>query len=96
LPIGIIGSLVICTVLYIFVALMLTGVVPYTQLNVPHPIAIGIEATGLYWLAVIVEIGAVAGLSSVLLVTLMGQPRIFYAMAHDGLLPPVFAQVHPR
>jgi APA family basic amino acid/polyamine antiporter len=96
LPIGIIGSLVICTILYIAVALMLTGVVPYAQLNVPHPIAVGIEATGLRWMAIIVEIGAIAGLSSVQLVTLMGQPRIFYAMAHDGLLPQSFAKVHPR
>lgn len=96
LPIGIIGSLVICAVLYIAVSLVLTGVVPYTLLDVPHPIAIGIDAVGVKWLSPVVEIGALAGLSSVLLVSLMGQPRIFYSMAHDGLLPMTFAKIHPR
>jgi len=96
LPIGILVSLAICTVLYIAVSLILTGVVPYTHLNVAHPIALGVEATGQRWLAVAVEVGAIAGLSSVMLVMLMGQPRIFFSMAHDGLFPPVAAKVHER
>jgi APA family basic amino acid/polyamine antiporter len=96
LPIGILVSLAVCTVLYIAVSLILTGVVPYTKLNVPHPIAVGVEATGQMWLATAVEIGAIAGLSSVMLVLLLGQPRIFFAMAHDGLFPPVAAKVHRK
>ncbi|HEX6107048.1 MAG TPA: amino acid permease [Gemmatimonadales bacterium] len=98
MPIGIIGSLIICTVLYIAVALVLTGLVHYSQLNVPDPIAVGINAAGpqLAWLRPVVKIGAIAGLSSVILVMLLGQPRIFYTMSKDGLLPPVFSAVHPR
>jgi len=96
LPIGILVSLGVCTVLYIAVSLILTGVVSYTKLSVPHPIAVGVEATGQRWLATAVEIGAIAGLSSVMLVMLLGQPRIFFAMAHDGLFPPVAAKIHPR
>jgi APA family basic amino acid/polyamine antiporter len=96
LPIGILGSLAVCTVLYIAVCLILTGVVSYTKLSVPHPIAVGVEATGQRWLATAVEVGAIAGLSSVMLVMLLGQPRIFFAMAHDGLFPPVAAKIHPR
>ena len=96
LPIGILGSLAMCTVLYIAVSLILTGVVSYTKLSVPHPIALGVEATGQRWLETAVEIGAIAGLSSVMLVMLLGQPRIFFAMAHDGLFPPVAAKIHPR
>ena len=96
LPIGILGSLAICTVLYIAVSLILTGVVHYSKLSVPHPIALGIAATGMHSLEIVVEIGAVAGLSSVMLVLLLGQPRIFFSMARDGLLPPVAAKVHPR
>jgi APA family basic amino acid/polyamine antiporter len=96
LPIGILVSLAICTVLYIAVSLILTGVVPYQKLNVPHPMAVGVEATGQLWLATAVEIGAIAGLSSVMLVMLLGQPRIFFAMAHDGLFPQIAAKVHPR
>ncbi len=96
MPIGILGSLTICTILYILVSGILTGMVPFTQLNVPEPIAVGIEATGLGWLSLMVKIGAIAGLSSVMLVMMMGQPRIFYSMARDGLLPPTFARVHPR
>jgi APA family basic amino acid/polyamine antiporter len=96
LPIGILGSLAVCTVLYIVVSLILTGVVPYTKLSVPHPIALGVEATGQRWLATAVEIGAIAGLSSVILVMLLGQPRIFFAMAQDGLFPPGAAKIHPR
>jgi APA family basic amino acid/polyamine antiporter len=97
MPIGILGSLAICTVLYIAVSLVLTGLVDYRQLDVPDPIAVGIEAAGpeLAWLRPLVKVGAVAGLSSVILVMLMGQPRIFWAMSRDGLLPPVFSRVHP-
>jgi APA family basic amino acid/polyamine antiporter len=98
MPIGILGSLAICTVLYIAVALVLTGVVNYTQLNDPAPIAVAINALGpkLVWLRVVVKVGAIAGLSSVILVMLLGQPRIFYTMSKDGLLPPVFSVVHPK
>ena len=98
MPIGILGSLAICTTLYIAVALVLTGMVNYTQLNVPDPIAVGINAAGegLAWLRPVVKIGAIAGLSSVILVMLLGQPRIFYTMSKDGLLPPVFSAVHPK
>jgi len=96
MPIGILGSLVICTILYILVAGILTGIVPYTELNVPDPIAVGIDAIGLAWLSPLVKIGAIAGLSSVILVLLLGQPRIFYTMAKDGLLPPWAAKIHPR
>jgi len=96
LPIGIIVSLAVSTVLYIAVALVLTGVVSYTTLKVPDPIDVGVAATGYEWLQVVVDIGAIAGLSSVLLVTLLGQPRIFLAMARDGLLPPWAARIHPR
>jgi basic amino acid/polyamine antiporter, APA family len=95
MPTGILASLLICTVLYIVVALVLTGIVPYTSLNVPDPIAVGIDATGLSWLKPLVKLGAIAGLSSVILVMVMAQPRIFYAMARDGLLPPVFKKIHP-
>jgi amino acid transporter len=96
LPIGILGSLGICTVLYVAVSLILTGVVSYKNLSVPHPISVGIAATGIGWLTVAVEIGAIAGLSSVMLVMLLGQPRIFFSMAHDGLFPPFAARIHPR
>jgi len=96
MPIGILGSLVICTVLYIAVAGVLTGLVPYKALNVPDPIAVGVGATGLRWLTEVVKVGVIAGLSSVMLVLLYGQTRIFYTMAGDGLLPAVFSRLHPR
>jgi APA family basic amino acid/polyamine antiporter len=97
LPIGILGSLAVCTVLYILMALVMTGMAHYTDLNVPHPVFVAIEKAGpaLKWLGFLVNIGAIAGLASVVLVMLMGQPRIFYSMARDGLLPPVFGKVHP-
>lgn len=98
MPIGILGSLVICTILYILVSFVLTGIVNYKELNVPAPIALAIDQTGdaLQWLRAPIKLGALAGLSSVILVMLMGQPRIFYSMAKDGLLPPVFAKIHSR
>ncbi|MGB3083329.1 MAG: amino acid permease, partial [Saprospiraceae bacterium] len=98
MPTGILGSLVICTILYILVALVMTGIVSYKELNVPAPIALAIDKTGegLSWLRFPVKLGAIAGLSSVILVMLMGQPRIFFSMAKDGLLPASFAKVHPK
>ncbi|CDM65483.1 amino acid permease [Pyrinomonas methylaliphatogenes] len=96
MPIGILGSLFICTILYVLVAFVLTGIVPYTQLNVPDPIAVGIDAIGMKWLSPIIKLGAIAGLSSVILVMLLGQPRIFFSMSKDGLLPAAFSKVHPR
>jgi APA family basic amino acid/polyamine antiporter len=98
MPIGILGSLAICTVLYIAVALVLTGIVSYTKLNDPAPIAVAINSLGpsVAWLRPIIKIGAIAGLSSVILVMMLGQPRIFYTMSKDGLLPPVFSAVHPK
>jgi len=98
MPIGILGSLGISTMLYILVAIVLTGIVSYTFLNVADPIAVGVNAMGtkLFWLRPIIKIAAIAGLSSVILVLLMGQPRIFYSMSKDGLLPPVFSKIHSR
>jgi APA family basic amino acid/polyamine antiporter len=96
MPIGILGSLAICTVLYIVVAGVLTSIVHYSRLLVPDPVAIGIDAIGQKWLSPIVKLGAICGLSSVILVMLLAQPRIFWTMARDGLLPPLFAKVHPR
>jgi APA family basic amino acid/polyamine antiporter len=96
MPIGILGSLAICTVLYVVVGFVLTGIVPYDKLNVPDPIAVGIDAIGMRWLSPIIKLGAILGLTSVILVMLLSQPRIFYSMARDGLLPPVAAKVHQR
>jgi basic amino acid/polyamine antiporter, APA family len=96
MPIGIIGSLVICTILYILTCAVLVGIVPYTELNDPAPIAKAVNAIGLPWFAVLVKLGAIAGLSSVMLVLLYGQTRIFYTMARDGLIPKVFSNVHPK
>jgi len=98
MPIGILGSLSVSTILYILVAIVLTGIVSYTTLNVSDPVAVGVDAMGkgMFWLRPIVKIAAIAGLSSVILVMLMGQPRIFYSMSKDGLLPPLFSKVHPR
>jgi len=98
LPIGILGSLAVCTVLYIAMALVMTGIAHYSELNVDHPVFVAIDKAGpaLRWLGFLVNIGAIAGLASVVLVMLMGQPRIFYSMSRDGLLPPVFGKVHPK
>lgn len=98
MPIGILGSLALCTVLYILMALVMTGLTKYTNLNVPHPVFVAIAAAGpaLAWLRPIINIGAIAGLASVVLVMLLAQPRIFYSMSRDGLLPPVFSKVHPK
>jgi APA family basic amino acid/polyamine antiporter len=96
MPIGILGSLIVCTVLYILVAGVLTGLVPYADLNVPDPIARGVDAIGLNWFSILIKIGALTGLTTVILVLLYGQSRIFFTMSQDGLLPPLFARVHPR
>ena len=92
MPIGILGSLALCTVLYVAVGFVLTGIVPYDKLNVPDPIAVGIDAVGLHVLAPIIKLGVIFGLTSVILVMLLAQPRIFYSMARDGLLPPAAGQ----
>jgi APA family basic amino acid/polyamine antiporter len=96
MPIGILASLAVCTVLYIIVSAIATGVLPYGELNVPDPIAKVAEAARPGFLAGLITIGAIAGLSSVILVQLYGQSRIFYSMANDGLLPPWVAKIHPR
>ncbi|CAG8513035.1 13972_t:CDS:2 [Ambispora leptoticha] len=96
MPIGIIGSLLICSILYVAVCLVLTGLVPYTELDNAAPIAVAVGKLNMKWLIIIIDLGALAGLTSVILCMLMGQPRIFYAMANDGLLPPIAAKVHPR
>jgi APA family basic amino acid/polyamine antiporter len=95
MPIGILGSLVICTVLYVVVSFVLTGIVPFDRLNVPDPIAVGIDAAGVGFLSPLIKLGIIFGLTSVILVMLLAQPRIFRAMAQDGLLPPVAATIHP-
>jgi APA family basic amino acid/polyamine antiporter len=96
-PIGIIGSLVICTVLYIAMAAVITGVVPYHQLDVDAPVSNAFAQLGLQWARLLVSIGALAGITSVLLVTMLSQPRVLLAMARDGLLPTsFFGAVHPR
>jgi len=96
MPVGILGSLAICTVLYIAVAIVLTGIVHYSKLNVADPLAVGIDATGLRWLSPVIKVSAIFGLFSTMLVQLLGQTRIFFSMARDGLLPRVFGSVHPR
>ena len=96
MPIGILGSLIICTVLYVVVGFILTGIVPYDKLNVPDPIAVGIDAAGVGWLSPFIKLGIVFGLTSVITVMLLAQPRILRAMAHDGLLPAAAARIHPR
>ncbi len=96
MPAGILLSLAICTVLYILVSYVITGIVPFDHLDVPAPIAAGSDAIGLSWLGPVIKIGAILGLSSVILVLLLGQSRVLYAMAHDGLLPRAVATIHPR
>ena len=96
MPIGIIGSLLVCTLLYIVVSGIATGVVPYQQLDVPDPIAKVADVAGLGWIAGLIKLGAIAGLSSVILVMLLGQSRVFWTMSKDGLLPEFVARVHPR
>ncbi|MFN4240668.1 MAG: amino acid permease [Erythrobacter cryptus] len=98
MPFGIIGSLVVCTVIYMLVAAVMTLLVPYQTLNVPDPVAVVVDNFGPQWgwLAKIIKVGAIIGLTSVVLVLMYAQTRIFYTMARDGLLPKVFSRVHPR
>ena len=96
IPIGIIASLIICTVLYVAIALVLTGLIPWTQLDVADPLAVALQYIHANWAAGILSLGAVAAMTSVLLVFQLGQARIFMSMARDGLLPPWAAKVHPR
>ena len=96
MPMGILGSLVICTVLYIATAGLLTGVVKYPRLNVAAPVALGMEATGVSWGLYVVLVGTIMGLSTVMLVMLLGQSRVFYSMSRDGLLPEWAGRIHPR
>jgi len=110
-PVGILGALIICTLIYMAVAAVMTGVVPYKELASPAPIAVAIDRMALTWanfsapwtesgtmnaISLLIKIGAVAGLSSVMLVLCFGQTRIFYTMARDGLIPAVFAKIHPK
>jgi APA family basic amino acid/polyamine antiporter len=97
MPIGILGSLGVCTVLYILVSGILTGIMPYNQLDVSHPVGFAVDSIpGLKWMGWIINLGAVLGLASVILVMLLGQSRVFFSMARDGLLPPWVGKVHPK
>lgn len=95
LPIGIIGSLIICTILYILFAFVMVGLVNYKELDVAAPVALAIDQTPFPWLKWLVKLAIITGLTSVILVLLLGQSRIFYTMASDQLLPPLFARIHP-
>ncbi|MFZ3342447.1 MAG: amino acid permease [Terriglobales bacterium] len=96
MPLGILGSLVICTVLYILVSGLLTHIVSYKDLMVPDPVVVGIKVTGHQWATFLVELGAIGGLATVMLVMLLGQSRVFYSMSRDGLLWPWASKIHPR
>lgn len=96
-PLGILGSLVICTVLYILMSYVLTGLAPYSELNVAHPVSMAVASIPeTAWLTPFVNVGAIVGLASVVLVLMLGQTRIFFAMSHDGMIPPMFGRVHPK
>ncbi len=96
LPIGIVGSLAICIIVYVLVAMVLTGLAPYTELNVAEPMAIAVDKMGMPWFATAVKLGAIAGLTSVILVLMFGMVRIFYTVTHDGLLPEGLAKTHKK
>jgi len=97
IPLGMLGSLLICTVLYMLMSYVVTGIAHYSTLNVAHPVSAAVEALpGTRWLAPFVNVGAVVGLSSVVLVLLLAQSRVFYAMSKDGLIPPVFSAIHAK
>jgi APA family basic amino acid/polyamine antiporter len=96
MPIGILGSLVVCTLLYILVSTVLTGLVNYRSLDVGDPVAVGIDVTGVTWGSLLVKIGAVFGLGTVMLVMLLGQSRVFFSMSRDGLLPKWASDIHPK
>lgn len=94
IPFGILGSLMVCTIIYMLIAAVLTGIVDFRELGVPAPIALAVDRMGTDWFSILIKVGAVAGLSSVMLILTYGQTRVFYAMARDGLLPRFFAQLH--
>jgi APA family basic amino acid/polyamine antiporter len=96
LPIGILGALAVCAVLYMATAAVLTGIVPYRELNTAAPIALAATRIGMPWFSVLIKVGSIAGLTSVMLVLLYGQTRVLMAMAQDGLIPPLFGRVDPR
>ena len=96
MPTGIIGSLAICTVLYVLFSVVLTGMVSYKDLNVAAPVAVAIDRTPYEWLRMAVKLGIIAGFTSVILVMLLGQSRVFYSMSRDGLVPKVFSDIHPK
>jgi APA family basic amino acid/polyamine antiporter len=96
MPIGILGSLVVCTILYILVSTVLTGLVNYKALNVADPVAMGIDVVGISWGSILVKTGAVLGLATVMLVMLLGQSRVFFSMSKDGLLPKWASAIHPK
>ncbi|MED1947815.1 MULTISPECIES: amino acid permease [Brevibacillus] len=96
MPIGIISSLLVCTILYIAVSLTLTGIVPYHLLNVKNPVAFALSYVNQDWVAGFISLGAIVGITTVLLVMMYGQARMFFAMSRDGLLPELFSHVHPR
>jgi len=96
MTIGILGSLVVCTLLYLMVAAVVTGMSPLSEIDRAAPVAVAFSRLGLGFAAGLISLGAIAGLTSVLVVMLLGQSRIFFAMSRDGLLPPVFSRVHPR
>jgi APA family basic amino acid/polyamine antiporter len=96
MPIGIVGSLVVCTILYILYALVLTGVVNYKELNVAAPLAVAVDKMKYGWLGFLMKLGSLAGLTSVMLVMLLGQSRVFYSMSRDGLLPAMFSSIHHK
>ena len=96
MPVGIIGSLLVCTVLFILYAYVLTGVVNYKSLNVAAPLSLALTRIAIPWLSTAMNLAVLAGLTSVMLVMLLGQSRVFYSMSRDGLLPPLFSRVHPR
>jgi APA family basic amino acid/polyamine antiporter len=96
IPIGIIGSLIICTIIYILVAGVMTGIVDYRELSVPDPIALAVDKIGIKWLSYFIKMGAIAGLSTVMLIVLYGQTRIFYMVSKDGLIPEIFSKIHPK
>lgn len=96
MPIGIIGSLIICTILFILYAHVLTGIVNYKELNVPSPLTLALNKMPYTWLAITMKLAVLAGLTSVILVMLLGQSRVFYSMSRDGLLPKLFSDIHPK
>jgi APA family basic amino acid/polyamine antiporter len=96
MPIGIIGSLAVCTLLYILFGHVLTGIVPYAKLGVAAPVALAIDRTPYLWMNNLVKFGIICGYTSVILVMLMGQSRVFYSMSRDGLVPKIFSDVHPK